>query len=623
MEIRSMSLGSWMLGTGKAESPPGFDVQNIETEIKQEATETSQYNVKEQTIHEPNAQSTKPDFHTKRPVHWQTSDAAPGQVPSSDLVQPTADLAPKVEEAVDADSAAFLAAAELVAGQTNAPSADLELRFELAPMSSPQSAADLAEKIDHLNRGPIKGATPTLLAAFQTMSADVAHFVADFAVPKFDANQVNTGVAAADIDVQAGDIAIPVGSAETVHYSSDVVSPTKQFMPVTTAPAYEEAHLDLASGTGTVTHMPFATSENTPAASNGGKVISSDSAIPSMVAAPSADVYLEADLAPPAKVDIPAVPSADLAGLSAEVAVQVASLPIDPDLQAFELAASGDLEHLAADVAQSDSDIAQPTTAPMPGVKANANVPGQPSSDKVTAPAADLNVPSEESIAPAAEMARKVETQPAAKASAELTDLETRSIDFIDRSAKSESSDSKSGSWSRFDAPFLSNSENVRTSATAPREMPKLTEVQVKNVISQVIDRAEALAASRPKNGVTIHLRPQELGTITLIVKRTGTADVEAQMFASNERVREALESNRGVLLQNLESKGLNVAAVTVADSAFNAAADGSPNSRTLHHSGQPARGNLQFSSNGEAKVPNIEAIRQRIRSASGVDMWI
>lgn len=627
MEIRSMSLGSWALGMGKAESPPGFEVPAKETEIKQEAIETSQNNVKEQTINEPNAQSTKPDFHTKRPVRVNSSDAELVQVPSSDQAHLAADVSAGVTaNKAEADSAAFVAAAELVASQYPVPPADIHLDYELAPTNWPQSVADIESRIEHLNKGTVKGAVPTLIAAFQALSADVAHLAGDFVMPKFEVNQTVSGAQSADVHPQGSQFVMPAGSADMIHHSADTsAGPTKQFAPVPSAPAFEESHVDVSSAAAGVAQTPIQTSESTPMAFSGVKSPESDSALPPVALAPSSDVNTEADLAAPAPIDVKSVLSVDLADLPVDVSGQVVNLPIDPDLQLAELVSSGDLEHVSADVAQIAADEAmQAPTMPVTGAKVNADIAAsQAANDKAVAPSTDVHAAPEDGFASATDLAVPVKAQPESKPNGEPVDFETRSIDFVERSTKNESADSKSGSWSRFDAPFLREQASVKATQNVPAEMPKLTDVQVKNVISQVIDRAEALAASRPKNGVTIHLRPQELGSITLFVKRTGTADVEAQMYASNDQVREALESNRGMLLHSLESKGLNVAAVTVTDSPFDAGANGSADSRTLQHGQHQARGGTQFVLGNEVKGLDVEAIRQRIRSASGVDIWI
>lgn len=619
MEIRSMSLGSWILGAGKADSPPGFEVRTDETEIKQEAIQTSQENVKEQTIDEPNARSTKPDLHTKRPVRTHSSDVAEMKAPSSDEAHLSADVAIVTGKDISyTDPAEIVAAAEMVAGTAPVPSADLELSFELAPMNAPKDAADLAVRIDQLNRGPVKGTIPTLLAAFQTLSADIANLASDFTVPTFDANLATVVAPNGDSVSPDGDITLPIaGTTDQANHSQDVAWPTtKQFASPRVHPSFDEADYEEAP-------IQAGFVQNSAVVAD---LAENDIAAPALSFGGAVDLYNDADLAPAGLVDAKGVPSVDTAVPIADLSAIPASSPIDPDLQTIDPVTESDLRHLVADTASTLADEADSgSDIDLMGNKVSADV--EPNMKVVpnqsAAPSADVHSTSEDSQIPAVDLADLKSVPQDQKVEIQSSELEIRTADFIEGPSKAESADTQTGSWSRFDAPFVREQAGVKAAQNAPVGTAKLDEVQVKQVISQVIDRAEALAASRPKNGVTIHLRPQELGTITLFVKRTGAADVEAQMYASNDQVREALESNRGVLLQNLESKGLSIASVTVTDSPLNWNTNGSADSRTLNHGTGQARQPQHFAQEGEGQGLDAETIRQRIRSATGMDIWI
>ncbi len=147
-------------------------------------------------------------------------------------------------------------------------------------------------------------------------------------------------------------------------------------------------------------------------------------------------------------------------------------------------------------------------------------------------------------------------------------------------------------------------------------------QVATERIIGQVADRIELLSAIRPRHGVTVRLEPADLGSILLTVKARGTS-VEAEMAASNESVRQALDSNRGHLGSALLAKGIHLQALTIDSqaSAFDAASGGlakhAPQHqgmapRTLVHDAQPAfRG-----------LPDLATARRLIRNANGIDLW-
>lgn len=116
----------------------------------------------------------------------------------------------------------------------------------------------------------------------------------------------------------------------------------------------------------------------------------------------------------------------------------------------------------------------------------------------------------------------------------------------------------------------------VPTAAPASRELTfgqkpeKLSAGEVDTVVKQVSERMQMLAASRPKGGVTIHLNPDSLGQITIVVKTAGQA-VETLMTASDERVREALDRNHSRLIEAMDRSGYQLQAVTVSSQSGNA----------------------------------------------------
>ncbi len=110
-----------------------------------------------------------------------------------------------------------------------------------------------------------------------------------------------------------------------------------------------------------------------------------------------------------------------------------------------------------------------------------------------------------------------------------------------------------SGSW--FANPMSTAGSTVKPAALPPAEIDL--------VVKQVADKLQMLAAARPKNGVTIHLNPQDLGSITVVVRSIGRM-VDTQLTASDARVADALDQNQTRLIEMMDSRGFQVQSVTV-----------------------------------------------------------
>ena len=157
-------------------------------------------------------------------------------------------------------------------------------------------------------------------------------------------------------------------------------------------------------------------------------------------------------------------------------------------------------------------------------------------------------------------------------------------------------------------------------------EKPKvLAPREVDLVVKQVADRLHMLAAARPKNGVEIHLHPEDLGSITVVVKSIGRI-VEAELKASDDRVRQALETNHGRLVEAMDSRGFHLQAVAVSsqnsggntsDSQRFAGQHGQSQSRSSNDSqGHPDHADSHF---GQPK----SNLRAWVRRGEGVDLAI
>ncbi len=121
------------------------------------------------------------------------------------------------------------------------------------------------------------------------------------------------------------------------------------------------------------------------------------------------------------------------------------------------------------------------------------------------------------------------------------------------------------------------------TTVAGPVGLPKS---QTQAVIRQLTDRIEFMAAAKPKDGIVIHLQPSELGSVSMVVKTAGKM-VDAQIFASNSNVREALEQSKSQLAESVQHRGYQLNAVTVGAQAQNSGNSQHSNARQAFEGAQ------------------------------------
>lgn len=137
-----------------------------------------------------------------------------------------------------------------------------------------------------------------------------------------------------------------------------------------------------------------------------------------------------------------------------------------------------------------------------------------------------------------------------------------------------------------------------------------LTQRRVGDILKQLAERIEMLAA-KPREAMVIRLEPLDLGKITLTV-RSSDSRVDAQITATNEHVRNALEQNVGQLGLLLEQKGLTLSQLDV---RAQTTADG--NARDAHRQQASAH------QRSPAKAPQQDVQPHAGRSQTGLDFWI
>ncbi len=103
----------------------------------------------------------------------------------------------------------------------------------------------------------------------------------------------------------------------------------------------------------------------------------------------------------------------------------------------------------------------------------------------------------------------------------------------------------------------------AQVSATTPTQPTALPDSQRLDVVKQAADHIEMAAAARAPQGVTVHLSPQGMGDLTVVVKGVGK-DIEATISASNVAVRNALSDSKDTLNEAITAKGFNLVGVSV-----------------------------------------------------------
>lgn len=219
----------------------------------------------------------------------------------------------------------------------------------------------------------------------------------------------------------------------------------------------------------------------------------------------------------------------------------------------------------------------------------------------------------------------KVEEKAHIRKEAVTSDSEDLSVDSALDAGSSKSSTTAEPVPVKLDAKVETSTDkaaNVRTEAPIDRKQMHL-------VVRQLADRMELLAATRPKNGVTIQLQPEDLGNVVMTIKNLGGA-VEAHISASDDRVRSALEQNGSMLVQAMDQRGIKVESVTVSAQAQQQQQQASTPQRDAQQQAQQQQAQQArnqnssgFSGGSNTTHRSTHEARQAVRNFSGVDYWI
>lgn len=160
-------------------------------------------------------------------------------------------------------------------------------------------------------------------------------------------------------------------------------------------------------------------------------------------------------------------------------------------------------------------------------------------------------------------------------------------------------------------------SDRPRNVDPAAKPLDSLNGVQTDSILKQVAERLESLAASHAHRKVTIQLDPESFGSITLVVRQSGS-DVNAEVYASHDSVRAALEVNRAQLAANLDQRGIQLGTMTV---GHELPQDSGRQEQAMREAAKQ-HGHF-FAGKPDTSSLSLEAMRSFARKPSGVDLWI
>jgi len=299
--------------------------------------------------------------------------------------------------------------------------------------------------------------------------------------------------------------------------------------------------------------------------------------------------------------------------------------------QAIQSAGNAKLIEDLTQQAAALADSSEPTVKPV----VTAQTAAQTAAPPVNTPA---NAPQ-----PASSMlAAPTVAQVTAKAAAENTQDQSSQqsdgdapTDSIEEAVKAVAS-SKTPSSGK-DTPILSKTADIQAplppvktdtapvSSNPPTEATGLKAGEINLVVKQIADKMQLLAATQSKDGITIQLQPDSLGTISMTVKSmAGT--VQAHIAASNDNVRTALEQNRSLLGQAMSERGLKLEAVSIAAQTQTSTSAQRQSAQQQQAQGQGQRSQTSTSAPGDGASTRsgaIQAARAATRGVDGVDLWI
>lgn len=155
-----------------------------------------------------------------------------------------------------------------------------------------------------------------------------------------------------------------------------------------------------------------------------------------------------------------------------------------------------------------------------------------------------------------------------------------------------------------------------QTQKAAPAELTALTGASRAEMVKQVADKIQLLAAGRSQASTVVQLTPKALGMITLTVRNLN-GSIDAQISASNDHVRTALEHSRPDLAGAIQAKGYQVGTISVSGGSSKSSSQ-TPNEQPQKQNG----GSKNFSPSTDQTAAQAESAPSQT-TARAVDVWI
>lgn len=138
-------------------------------------------------------------------------------------------------------------------------------------------------------------------------------------------------------------------------------------------------------------------------------------------------------------------------------------------------------------------------------------------------------------------------------------EVDTERVDFSDESANNDSTDTNQ----QFEEPFVTVTSDVKpVLSTESFQVNSYLSANTLDIMEQIVERVK-IDVTAGKNTMEMQLNPENLGKIYVSISEENGV-INAQFTATNEMVKEALESQLATLRENLNQAGVKVDAIEV-----------------------------------------------------------
>ncbi len=574
---------SSILSGKEAESPPGQPPPPVQKPAVEEAENQ-----------EPNAQSQKPDFHSNDEANPDSeSSSEPVDVPEG--TKPTdGDTPPTAAASSTSQIAAQTALAWI--GLLPEPAATVEVPIKNQTVTTvqlnPANVKASIEPVAPLQAAQVLSTTTPLKAAEAALNELPAEEPFTTTIKSQPVHSVPVSDLLSAIEDKPEDVQVSVQ-----HLPAE---PTEPKAKTSVAPVQNPKVEQVATTNLTPIHQQAGTA--------------------SQAAPPSAQADFQASEVGQSatETELPAETATTVTDKAAVAKVASATSPEIVNTQA----------------AVTSEPVAMPTTeaiqqTPSEAVEAEAKVAPQTQTAETAKPATKADTEAKPVEKPSATGKSEPLHKPVASDSQQAFASDEQAQSGQDQNAQSNTAGSKAEPLQTAGVQQTRHEFNLATDKQASvNNLQPIDSKKTSEVVRQIVDRIETIAATHRPGGIVIRLNPEDLGTITMAVKSIGD-QVEAHIVASDDRVRTALDTSRSQLAQAIEAKGFSLKSVTVAETASTQTQGESTNqnsSQSQQQTRQDQQSLREQSNMWTYAYSNADAATQRSgfarTASSGLDLW-